>query len=232
MKREQRDGAARARFGSRLAVASVVAAVLVAHFTVTLLYLTPLNPIKARFLDRVNGYMSPYFTQTWELFGPNPNGRMKDVWISCRLGDGPTATETAWYDITTPMMRVHHAYRLSAAQRLLRAETPTYQLFLPEDQVLKTIRKLPKSDHDAQEAVRQIEAARDKEFKLGLRIAGRFASGYCDRLFGNGRASAVRTRVLFQEPPEFRNRSEPNGWPEPRVYDTEWLPYERVAPRI
>jgi hypothetical protein len=172
--------------------------------------------------------MNPYFSQTWELFGPNPSGRSKTVLVSCRVGRGGVESESDWYDITTALMRQHHTDRLSGAQLLLRAENPSYHLFPSEDPVLATIRELPQDDPDIAAAVRDLEQGGQAEFEVGLRVFSRVASGYCDAEFGRGETLAVRGRVAFSDPPEFRKRHRPGPVPPPQVYETEWLKHESV----
>lgn len=125
-------------------------------------------------------------------------------------------------------MRQHHTDRSSSAQRLLRAENPSYHLFPSEDPVLATIRKLPRDDPEIMAAVQELEQRRQEDFEVGLRIFSRVASGYCDAQFGRGETLAVRGRVAFHDPPEFRMRHHPGPAPSPRVYETEWLRHESV----
>lgn len=214
------------RLGPALTACGVLLALLV-HFGVTLLYLTPLNALKAKWLDQVAWYMNPYFSQTWELFGPNPTGRSKTILVSCQLSRG-AQSEPEWFDITTPLMRLHHADRLSSAQRLLRAENPSYQLFPSEDPVLATLLKLPQEDPAVLAAVRDLERGRQEDFEVGLRVFSRVASGYCDAQHGTGETTSVRGRVVFNEPQEFRNRQHSEPASPPQVYETEWLKHEPV----
>ena len=78
------------------AVAVVVSAFLVFHFSLTGLYLLPLNPVKLTFGRYLSAYVDTLFTQNWHLFAPDPVNSSHSVIGKCRTGD----VESAWLDVT------------------------------------------------------------------------------------------------------------------------------------
>ena len=78
------------------AVTVVVSAFLVFHFSLTGLYLLPLNPVKLAFGRYLSAYVDPLFTQNWHLFAPDPVNSSFSVIGKCRTGDA----ESAWLDVT------------------------------------------------------------------------------------------------------------------------------------
>ncbi|WP_204039148.1 DUF5819 family protein [Acrocarpospora phusangensis] len=66
------------------------------HFLMTFLYVAPWNHVYDSTSSLVNGYMNPYFRQTWDLFAPDPVDYNPHVLVRAKVGD----RETAWVDVS------------------------------------------------------------------------------------------------------------------------------------
>jgi Family of unknown function (DUF5819) len=80
----------------------VSGAVLAWHFSMTFLYVAPRNPIYDRLDKVVNAYMVPYFTQNWQLFGPDPLEEDRSVLVRAKVIDTSNQEQvTPWLDVTS-----------------------------------------------------------------------------------------------------------------------------------
>ena len=104
----------------------IVACCFLAHFTLVVIYLTPINPVKLRLSGVVNSYMAPVFQQNWHLFGPDPVSTNASLVGRCRIA----GEDTPWVDITAsslvPNVERFNAPAFAFAQMQL---TLIYQIF-------------------------------------------------------------------------------------------------------
>lgn len=77
--------------------------IIVFHVIMISLHLSPDNPIKAKYKGLVNSYMSPLFTQNWNLFAPEPPTSSSKLWIKCNRG--------SWLDPAQSILTKHQAIR-------------------------------------------------------------------------------------------------------------------------
>lgn len=112
----------------------VITVTLLFHFVLTVLYVTPLNPIKLRVQDPLMDYMLPFFDQNWSFFAPAPLTDERGLLVRARVqrADG-SSYATDFYDITNPAInRVHnnrlfpprHARLVSSALQLALWKPP------------------------------------------------------------------------------------------------------------
>lgn len=82
---------------SRLGLTRNILNLLLAHhFTVTVLYLGPVNPLSIYYHDYVQSYMTPFFAQDWEFFARNLRTNVPGLQYQCEgwrfwknFGSGP-----------------------------------------------------------------------------------------------------------------------------------------------
>jgi Family of unknown function (DUF5819) len=202
------------------------------HFGITLIYLTPLNPVKLRLLPLVNRYMVPFFEQRWELFAPDPLVDTRLLLVSCRLVDAQgNVEERPWSNMTSAYRDLKHRYRLTPADRIERAQFTALQLlFGAKDELVKRLLEHPDDDSPAyKKAVEQIGEEQAKRAEVGMRLMGRVASAECDRLYGQGRTKEVRVRMATIKSPPFSQRRKPTEAGETRYADFPWMTHEKVA---
>jgi hypothetical protein len=214
----------------RHAVPAVLIAALAVHFTCTLVYLMPPNPMSVRARPVVGSYMEPFFSQNWSLFAPDPVADTRLLLVSCRVEepDG-SATETPWANITSPLRAVKSRYRVGPANQLERAQlAPLYMIFPPGDALIEKVAS-QNEEHLFDEVLAQYEEARRKTLTDGTRLLTRVGSAECDRIHGTGRTREVALRMVTIEPPKFSQRHLPDSAGDTLYVQFPWAPYESVA---
>ena len=53
--------------------------IMLFHASMTVLYNSPINPIKVKLGFIIDNYMNPLFSQNWNLFAPNPVSTNMDI---------------------------------------------------------------------------------------------------------------------------------------------------------
>lgn len=88
------------------------------HFTMTFLYVAPINPISLDLNAQISYYMEPLFQQNWRLFAPNPVSEERGMLVRARIKqvDG-NILETEFYDFTSPLVEDIHSVRLFPPRR-------------------------------------------------------------------------------------------------------------------
>lgn len=112
----------------------VPAAAVAMHLALTVAYNMPANPARQAVAPLLDAYIGRYFAQNWRLFAPNPASNNLSVVTVCldsaeyeALAELPResvafALDGRWVDITRPLVLGHQRSRLSAYDRLGRAQ--------------------------------------------------------------------------------------------------------------
>jgi hypothetical protein len=190
-----------------------------AYVVTTFVYLTPPNPVKARWLPLINSLMHPLFAQNWHLFAPDPIRTNFVLSVRCRTRAGVSP----WRDITQPMLERHHRERTSPMSRLLRVQQNAIRMFLgvSQDEWRQLLcRRNPRSPACREESP---QIARQRE--IGLYLLRRSASEVCDRIAGHGRTQAVQLRILMHTPPMWSRRDRPAVEGSTRFVALPWAAY-------
>lgn len=213
------------------ALPAVVIALLVMHFSITLAYLTPLNPLKVKVMAGLESYMRPFFEQRWELFAPNPVVDTRLMMVTCRVeGEGGQVEEKPWSNVSTPVRELKQRYRLTPADRIDRAQmTSVHLLYEPPDVLTTKLLEKPEDTPEYRKAIELIERRRKVTTELGKELLVRTASVECDRLYGRGRTKEVRVRLATVKSPPFSRRWEPVEMGSSTYSEFEWMPYQAVA---
>ena len=95
-------------------------AVFSGHFLLTFIYLTPLNPVRLRHGNVVDGYMMVFFHQNWHLFAPNPLNVDYSLLGRCR---DETGQEGVFFDLTETALRPLHRQRITAMSNRVALQT-------------------------------------------------------------------------------------------------------------
>lgn len=117
---------------------------LVAHFTLTILYVFPTNPVKVRLKPLLDATIGTYFSQSWRLFAPKPIS--SDYVLLVRpLSDNEFLLVSTkglpsdgWYDLSSPLLAKHQSNRFSTYGRFARVALDAMQDYLddPDDDQL------------------------------------------------------------------------------------------------
>jgi hypothetical protein len=190
----------------------------------TVLYLTPLNPVKAQWYRLIVGLQHPLFEQNWHLFAPSPIRSNFVLTVRCRTSTGISG----WHDVTMPLLARLHRDRHSPASRLLRVQQNGIRNFLfgsPSEWRMQACRR----DRDS-EACRRVSDRDGRAREAGAYLLGRAAAAACDRLVGPGRATAVQAGILIHQPPPWSRRHEPDTAGTTRAVRLPWAPYASAVP--
>ena len=193
-----------------IVVAPVLLGLLMFHFVMVGLYVCPPNPVSLTARPWVHAYISPYFTQRWQLFAPEPGGINEYVHVRCHLVEGDQPRITPWVDVTTPLLRAHQRNRLGASSRMLRASMP--RLIAAQSKERAAIDHLdgPLAD----EARARLDREAQRVFEQGRAHLQRLASAECKRRHAapDVRIERVEARRLSKKVPPYgmRHRAPPD----------------------
>jgi hypothetical protein len=109
---------------------------LFVHFTLTLAYVLPVNPIKVRHMGILDRTIGTYFQQNWSLFAPNPLSNDQALIARCLSAEEAAAAEVGklptegWHDLSTSFWTRFQQNRLSAYDRLVRPQSNSIREFM------------------------------------------------------------------------------------------------------
>lgn len=212
--------------------ATVLAAALVFHFSMTLLYLTPDNPLRVRVAGIVEGYMNPLFAQRWSLFAPDLARDDRRFYVQCRLTDTDGSFhDSPFQDVETFRLEAKRTRKFTEQDRLHRVTNAIPLTMFGEsgdrERFQKLIERHPE-DERYKVLMDLFENEQRTQFEYGMRLASRAASAECDRMYGSGNTIATRVRIVIAKIPKFSERE--NGTVEaPTAIKLLWTPYEDVA---
>lgn len=92
--------------------------ILIAHFTIVGFYQFPDNPLKHQYKRQLEGYIDPFFSQTWTLFAPLPINTNMSLLVQFKYPDGNTEKTTQWIDVSVPARSEREKNFWSPAQRI------------------------------------------------------------------------------------------------------------------
>ena len=172
--------------------------------------------------------MTPYFTQAWTLFAPDPIVDTRELLVSCRIARPDGATEDSpWLDITTPLRDQRARYRIGPASALERAQSGGLHMVLaPPDPLIARLADTAKNDL-AYVAYKEQRAAMIEQ---GHRLLRRVASAACDRAYGRDATTEVAVRMLRTPSPPFSQRRAPLSASQTTYLEFPRGRYESVAP--
>lgn len=194
---------------------------LVVHFTLTVLYVTPLNPVKMQLQPLLDATIGTYFPQNWSLFAPNPLSSDQALLVRPL-----TASEFAkaadeglppdgWYDLSTPFWARFQQNRFSAYDRLIRAQSNAIRSYLTGGPEMAPWWEACRNGDQAacDYYARGLEQSRVQAGKLLARVGSAFCKDVgCDEGFAY---VAVRVRERSSVPWSKRYTAQPE------VRDTE-----------
>ncbi|TDO13455.1 hypothetical protein DFO69_1904 [Bacillus subtilis] len=170
----------------------VMASLFVFHFSFTLLYNFPLNPISNKYYDTIQNYMEPLFKQNWKLFAPNPVSTNNILYIRGEYKDKTgELKKTEWIDASTPLNNVVHNNRLTP----LRLESSMKSSIVAE--------LLNRIDRD-KDYLKNLDVDKSEEFM----ILNRFSSKVLNEVYPNYHFSNVEKKVVVNLFPEYGKGNE------------------------
>ena len=93
---------------------------LIGHFTVVAFSMLPANPISHQYKYQIQGYMNPWFSQTWNLFAPNPIAANQRLLFQYEVFQKGKALNSGWVDVVEPLTDLKKVSYWSPVQRILK----------------------------------------------------------------------------------------------------------------
>jgi hypothetical protein len=211
---------------SLLAVAILGLGALLFHFSVTLVYVFPLNPLKAASIGRIGGYMGTLFSQNWSLFAPVPQHTNLDVLVQCRTGRD---IQSGWFDLEGAFLDGLHRYPFGAYVRLVRMPTDAVRSYTGNDLDADSQSILSRYCRQGHPACLNKDPDYVNATSLGRVELQGLASATCTQVI-SGAVTAVRV-LGTQSSLKPWSKRDVAVW-RPRVIPvalTPWMAYRRVA---
>ncbi|PEQ01700.1 DUF5819 family protein [Bacillus toyonensis] len=165
----------------------LIAFIFSLHFTFTLLYNFPLNPISNKYNDSIQHYMNPLFKQNWKLFAPNPVSTNNILYIRGEYTDkNEELKKTEWVDASTPFNTIIHNNRL----------TPLRLVASMKSSLISEILNETTSDKDYLE---KLNVSEDED----LIVLNRFSSNVLNEIHPNYKFLNVEKKIVVNVFPEY-----------------------------
>lgn len=196
-------------------VALLVGATLLgAHFLMSALSQAPLSPAKLKYYAAVNSYLTPYFTQNWKLFAPNPLSDDRGILARAKCPNGST---TEYFDVTRPYIEEVHDTRFFPS-RMSRLVTGTIQQLSDSGEVLRRTRE--NAEEDQAPAIPQLphEKASKKE---AITFLARYSMDHMPQAC-NGNPQKIQVRLYIHELPPWSERNDSDAEGTVKVKDYSW----------
>ncbi|WP_036618718.1 DUF5819 family protein [Paenibacillus alvei] len=208
----------------------LVTYLLVSHFLLIFLYLSPVNPVKAAMKPYIQQYTQDLFAQNWSLFAPEPLHNNTALLVKCDVGK---EKQSEWYNINYGMIQAFHEQPLGPFARLSRMHLTAiryYQGFSDPTAEL-TRQKICEKDSDNPLCTREDEASKNYK-EIGKKMLARLGSTACSQLSKQeaNTVKNVKLRMLVTPVRPFSDRNNKEWKPEISGLETDWLPFEDVDP--
>ncbi len=99
---------------------------LIVHFALTVVFVSPANPIKMEYGSLAIATIGEFFPQNWNLFAPMPVNSTQLLLVRCLSDDELPRGEDGklpidhWQDVSRAHFAQAHQHRISAYERLVR----------------------------------------------------------------------------------------------------------------
>jgi hypothetical protein len=202
---------------------------LVVHFTLTVAYVMPLNPVTVSMQPLLQATIGTYFPQGWSFFAPDP-GWSVPLLLARPLSPAEAAVvptqglpANGWYDLSTPLWQRFHDNRLSAYGRIA----------FPQLRATLTYRSGGKDPLLDMQACEQDSASPCEAYNPRLessrahagRLLARIGSVFCNEMVPGQDVSHVALRLRERPIAEWANRH--SGQPAALDVDLGVFPVDR-----
>lgn len=189
------------------------------HFTLTAIYILPLNPVQAKGVHITNSYMHPLFVQNWQLFAPNPLSNNIYVFLQAQDSNGE---ESEWYDLSSQSYEYNQERRISPNNRLVRIGTSAFLQSVRKDETLEKLKgKISDEELIALEEKNGINEYQEQ----GIDILYSYARPYVTKLSNSEDIEKIRVRVLIQEAIPYSNKDNSEAKPKKTHVTFDWKEY-------
>lgn len=208
----------------RFLVVALVGFLFIAHFAVTAIYLTPLNPVKLKLSPLLQAWINPLFSQNWHLFAPDPLSSNHSLVTKCKSG----TTTSDWIDVTRAVLKRYYENRLSTAKAIAGIQVNALISVATGGAPIEepAFRKFCRDrDQDQENAFcSQLEEYALGEFERAQRILVSMATEGCEQFMEGMRVDEVFVRVTQLDFPRFSERYKPDRDGKAFIIDLGWHP--------
>lgn len=176
--------------------------ILIGHFGMTFLYLSPNNPFRDKHWSKISAYISPYFSQNWYLFAPNPVNQHQNLQIRLKYKNHEGKTvQTKWREISKPMIQKLQKNRFTPDQRIYEFQSSAMHTY---------VYKEGKSEKNAENSLRL------------------FVDYYLKtQTIPDGKIESYQMRVVTNKFPRFKDRHQPDSKGELFYKYSNWFSYSQ-----
>jgi len=172
---------------------------LAGHCALTLLYVSPANPMRASMLQVLNETIGAAFPQNWSFFAPDPIAANEALIVRPLTAEESAAVsikglpKEGWYDLSTPLWKRFQSNRFSAYDRLARPQSNAIRLYLAGGQELMPwLEACAKGDTSA---CRYYERHLIDSRARAASVLSKVASAFCNGQPGMSGATQIALRV-------------------------------------
>ena len=175
---------------------------LIFHFSLTLLWVLPLSPLRMKADPIVRATIGSFFPQNWSLFAPNPVSSTESLLARCLTEDetpkkvGAPLPADHWTDLSQPFFLGSQRHRFSAYERLVRPIQNSLRQYLSGGVDLHVFQEsCKKGDHEACAHFEEVLKVRRQEAAVKLR---KIASAFCREAYPSRQNYGVALRYRQQ----------------------------------
>lgn len=188
------------------------------HFSIIVLHTGPLNPVYTKYRIPVENYISPLFTQNWNLFAPDPVEETQNILIQYRTASNETSE---WFNISKPLLEANRSNIISAYNKAARIPSGLYFGIFKENDIITAMGENA-SDEQLNESIDmdKIEETRSKQIDLLYRFANSAIP-----LVTEDEVKDVRVRVVNVNAIPYSERNNPDYEQVSEHIDFDWKEY-------
>ena len=170
---------------------------VIGHFTLTLIYVLPVNTIKLEHQAFLNNTIGAFFPQNWSLFAPNPIANNEELLVKCLSSESTVSgmaqvSSDGWENITRPLFDALQSNRLTPLGRVERIHSTAIRLYMNTVSGAQAWQK--SCLKGVEEACKEYERITKAFTKEGKEKLIKIASAYCLGANENTKQIALRIR--------------------------------------
>ena len=137
----------------------VLVVVLIGHFAVVAFSMLPANPLSHQYKYQLQAYMNPWFSQTWNLFAPNPIASNQRLLFQYEVYQKGQAERSGWVDVVEPLTTLKKNSYWSPVQRVLKhLSASTNEVIEVQNKAIKFAARQDSMAHDTLKTQRFLRA--------------------------------------------------------------------------
>jgi hypothetical protein len=173
--------------------------------------LLPANPISHQYKYQIQGYIDPWFSQTWNLFAPNPIAANQRLLFRYDVYQGQQRSTSTWVDVVEPLTQLKKASYWSPVQRILKhISSATNETIEVQNKAVKFAAKQDSLKNNPAKTKRFLQrvVSQSPGHRSILQYSQHTFRRLCQAQPAWQRADSVRVtyRILHQEFPRFSKR--------------------------